>query len=76
MEINAGYPRLDLDEFNSRSACEAGVMISIDTDAHSTAELSEIQFGLTVARRAALTARHILNCQPLKDLRVFLGRKR
>ncbi|HEV8293485.1 MAG TPA: DNA polymerase/3'-5' exonuclease PolX [Tepidisphaeraceae bacterium] len=76
MEINAGYPRLDLDEFNSRSACEAGVMISIDTDAHSTAELCEIQFGLTVARRAALTAKHILNCQPLKDLRTFLGRKR
>jgi DNA polymerase (family 10) len=76
MEINAGYPRLDLDEFNSRSACEAGVMISIDTDAHSTTELSEIQFGLTVARRAGLTAKHILNCQPLKDLRAFLGRKR
>jgi DNA polymerase (family 10) len=76
MEINAGYPRLDLDEFNSRSACEAGVMISIDTDAHSTAELCEIQFGLTVAGRAGLTARHVLNCQPLKDLREFLKKKR
>jgi DNA polymerase (family 10) len=76
MEINAGYPRLDLDEFNSRSAAEAGVTLSIDTDAHSTAELSEIQFGLTVARRAALTSRHILNCLPLKDLRAFLAKKR
>jgi DNA polymerase (family 10) len=76
MEINAGYPRLDLDEFNSRSACEAGVMISIDTDAHSTAELGEIQFGLTVAKRAGLRARDVLNCQSLKDLRDFLKRKR
>jgi DNA polymerase (family 10) len=51
-------------------------MISIDTDAHSTAELCEIQFGLTVARRAALTAKHVLNCQSLNDLREYLRRKR
>jgi DNA polymerase (family 10) len=76
MEINAGYPRLDLDESNSRSAADAGVTLSIDTDAHSTAELCEIQFGLTVARRASLTLKHILNCLPLKDLRAFLARKR
>ncbi len=77
MEINASYPRLDLDENNSRAACEAGVMLSINTDAHSTGELGgEIDMGLIVARRAALTPRHVLNCLPLKDLRAFLARKR
>ncbi len=76
MEINAGYPRLDLDENHARAAIEAGVMLSIDTDAHSTEELDNIPFGLGVARRAWATAAHVLNCMKLADVRAFLKRKR
>jgi DNA polymerase (family 10) len=76
MEINASYPRLDLDEFNARAAIEAGVMLTIDTDAHSTHELENIHFGLSVARRAHATAAHVLNCHKLSRVKEFLARKR
>ena len=46
LEINAGYPRLDLNDTHARAAIEAGVMLSIDTDAHSTEELDSIGWGI------------------------------
>jgi DNA polymerase (family 10) len=76
MEINAGYPRLDLDENHSRAAIEAGVLLSINTDAHSPEGLAEIGFGLSVARRAWATAGNIINCMRIADLKEFLSRKR
>src|SRR5687768_16892896 len=62
LEINAGYPRLDLNEHHARAAAEAGVMLAIDTDAHSATDLCEIEFGLGVARRAALQTKQVINC--------------
>ena len=76
LEINASYPRLDLDEFNARAAAEAGVMISIDTDAHSIGEFDLIPYGISVARRAWLTPKHVLNCQPIAFIRKFVKAKR
>jgi DNA polymerase (family 10) len=76
LEINASYPRLDLDDTNARHAAEAGVMISIDTDAHSTGELDLIPYGISVARRAWLTPARVLNCQPLAAIRKFVKAKR
>ena len=76
LEINASYPRLDLNDVNARHAMEAGVMISIDTDAHSVNELQLIPWGIDVARRAWLTKGHVINCLKLKDLRAFIARKR
>ncbi len=76
MEINAGYPRLDLDEFNARAAIDAGVMLAINTDAHGTEGFDEIDFGLGVARRAWVSAGQVLNCHSLPDLKKFLARKR
>jgi DNA polymerase (family 10) len=55
LEINAGYPRLDLNEQNARAAAAAGVMLSINTDAHSTGELDNMTWGINVARRGWLT---------------------
>jgi DNA polymerase (family X) len=76
LEINAGYPRLDLDEVNSRGAMEAGAMLSINTDAHAVEEFENMPFGLGVARRAWGTKGHVINCMTLKELRRFLNRKR
>ncbi len=76
MEINAGYPRLDLNESNARAAIEAGVMLAIDTDAHSSEGLSEISLGIGVARRAWVTPKNVINCMKLADLRKFIARKR
>jgi DNA polymerase (family 10) len=76
LEINAGYPRLDLNDINARAALEAGCTLCIDTDAHSTDELSDIGFGIDVARRAWATADRVLNCMPIADVKKFIAAKR
>ncbi len=76
MEINAGYPRLDLNELNARAAINAGVVLCINTDAHSTEELSTVNFGVNVARRAWASKANVLNCLSWTQLRDLLQRKR
>ncbi|MGA2498125.1 MAG: DNA polymerase/3'-5' exonuclease PolX [Tepidisphaeraceae bacterium] len=76
MEINASWPRLDLDDVHARAAAAAGAMFAINTDAHATGELEQVRYGLGVARRAALTPDKIVNSRSLAALRDFLGRKR
>lgn len=76
LEINAGYPRLDLNDIHSRGALEAGCMLAIDTDAHSTEELSSLSFGIDVARRAWAPAERVINCMSFANLRKFIARKR
>ena len=76
MEINASWPRLDLDDVHTRAAAAAGVAIAINTDAHGTAELEQMGYGIGVARRAGLTADNAINARSLSGLREFLARKR
>jgi DNA polymerase (family 10) len=76
LEINAGYPRLDLNDIHSRAAIESGCMLAIDTDAHSIEGLSELPFGIDVARRAWVEPRSVVNCMALDELRGFVAKKR
>ena len=76
LEINAGYPRLDLSDIHARAAIAAGCMLSIDTDSHSIEELPSITFGIDVARRAWVEPSQVINCLPFAQLRQFLERKR
>ena len=76
LEINAGYPRLDLNDVHARMALEAGAMLAIDTDAHNTADLSGMTLGLDVARRAWATPDRVINCLTPAALKKFLARKR
>jgi len=76
LEINAGWPRLDLSDVNARVAIESGCMLTIDTDAHSIAGLSEIDLGIITARRAWATPERVLNCQPLEVVRKWVSAKR
>ena len=61
LEINASPFRLDLDDAHTRKAAEMGILISINTDAHSPADLELAEYGVSVARRAWLTAGQVLN---------------
>jgi DNA polymerase (family 10) len=76
MEINAGYPRLDLNETNARAAITAGVMLSINTDAHSPQGFGEMINGINVARRAWVTAKSVINCMSVDALEKFFAAKR
>ncbi len=74
LEINAHYERLDLNDVHARMAADLGVTIVISTDAHNTAGLSMMRFGVAVARRAWLAPGQILNTRPLKDLQSWVKR--
>lgn len=76
LEINAGYPRLDLSEVPARMAAEAGVMLSINTDAHSIDGFTERRWGIGVARRAWITPQQVINCFTLPQLEKWMKRKR
>lgn len=72
MEINSYPERLDLDDVNSRAAMEAGVKLAIATDAHIVGQLDLVSLGVSVARRAWLTKKDVLNAYAFDDLLKFL----
>jgi DNA polymerase (family 10) len=73
MEINASE-RLDLSDVHARMARDAGVLLSIDSDAHSTRMLPNIALGVTSARRAWCGKQNILNAQTPEFLMQWLKR--
>ena len=61
IEINAAPDRRDMNEFHARAAAEAGVMVLIDSDAHSAKNFDLLRYGIATARRAWLTAEQVAN---------------
>lgn len=76
LEINAQPDRLDLDDLHASAAKRAGVRLVLSSDAHSTASLRFMRFGIDQARRAWLTCEDVLNTRGLADLRTTLQRRR
>ncbi len=72
LEINAMPSRLDLKDIHIYRARELGVKLIMGTDAHSTAHLGFMRFGVGVARRGWCQPEHILNTRPLKEILAFL----
>jgi DNA polymerase (family X) len=61
IEINANPRRRDLNEGHARLAADAGVRITVNTDAHQTATLDNMRYGVATARRAGLGPDQIAN---------------
>lgn len=61
LEINAHPARLDLDDVYSRRAKELGIPLSINTDAHSAADMDLVSFGVATARRGWIEPRDVIN---------------
>jgi DNA polymerase (family 10) len=57
-------------------ALKKAVMISINPDAHSIAEIDNIRWGVSAARKAGLTKQMTWNAQPLKKIQQWLDKKR
>jgi DNA polymerase (family 10) len=72
LELNAQPERLDLNDIYCKMAKDMGVMIVISTDAHSTAELNLMRFGIYQARRGWLESDNVLNSRNGKELRELL----
>ncbi len=61
LEINSQPDRLDLRDVHARLAGEAGVLVPVNTDAHSVQALGYAELGVAQARRAWLTKAQVLN---------------
>ena len=68
LEVNGLPSRLDLKGDHVRVVLQAGAKIVINTDAHSTAGLGNIELALGTARRGAATAADVVNTRPLAEL--------
>ncbi|MHC4997349.1 MAG: PHP domain-containing protein, partial [Planctomycetota bacterium] len=62
LEINANDWRLDLRDTHAHAAIEAGVLLAINTDAHSPDHLDHLPYGVLTAQRAWAEKKHIVNC--------------
>jgi DNA polymerase (family 10) len=74
LELNAHPDRLDLSEIHCRMAKEAGVLVSIASDAHRTSDFGYLRFGIGQARRGWLGPQDVLNTRRLSDVRALLRR--
>lgn len=72
LEVNAHPIRLDLSDRDCRMAKEAGVLVSINSDAHSVQELGNLRYGVGQARRGWMEKRDVLNARPLEAVRSLL----
>ncbi len=73
LELNASPHRLDLDDVACAAAKEQGIPIVISTDAHSTAGLDDLRYGVLQARRAGLTKEDVANTRPWGQMKKLIG---
>jgi DNA polymerase (family 10) len=74
LELNAHPERLDLLDTHCHMAKEAGVLVSINSDAHSISDLANLKYGIGQARRGWLEKTDVLNTRPLSEIRKLLKR--
>ena len=72
LELNSYVDRLDLAVPYVREAIEAGVRITIDTDAHDETALGFMRFGVSQARRAWVEKEDVLNCRPWPEFEKYM----
>lgn len=67
VELNANPVRLDLNDIHLLAAKTHGIPVVINTDAHRTLGLSNMQYGIKQARRGCLTPADVANTLPVVD---------
>ncbi|OWY22981.1 DNA polymerase/3'-5' exonuclease PolX [Sphingobacteriales bacterium UPWRP_1] len=72
IEINANPYRLDIDWRWIPYCMEKGALISVNPDAHSTAGIDDVKYGVFAARKGKLTKEYTLNTRtPNEIARIF-----
>lgn len=74
LELNAQPDRLDLNDIHCQMAKEIGIKLAISTDAHNTATLNYMQYGINQARRGWLEPKDVINTHNLSELKKLLRR--
>ncbi|MBI2843212.1 MAG: DNA polymerase/3'-5' exonuclease PolX [Armatimonadetes bacterium] len=76
LEIDGQPDRLDLKDSNARQAAERGAFFAINSDAHATAQLEYMRYGVSTARRGWVEKDRVLNALPVDKLLDRLKAKR
>jgi DNA polymerase (family 10) len=74
LELNAQPSRLDLTDTHCMMAKNEGVLISVNSDAHSIFDFDDLRFGIAQARRGWLEKKDVLNTLPIKQLLSAISR--
>ena len=72
IELNANPHRLDLDWRFCKKPKELGLRLSINPDAHSLEGLSDVGFGVGIARKGWLEKCDVLNTMSVSEMEKFL----
>ena len=72
IEINASPWRLDLDWRHGQKARQAGLLTSINPDAHSVEGIDDIRFGVMIAQKACFEKERVLNSLGLEEFGKWL----
>jgi DNA polymerase (family X) len=72
LEINGQPDRQDLDAPRARRAKALGAPLAVSTDAHSISEFGHMRMAVTIARRAWLEPKDLINCMSVKELGSWL----
>jgi len=75
MEISASPYRLDLDDMHARRAKELGVLLSVNTDAHSEEDYDMLHYGVAIARRAGIMKDDVINTWSTDKLLKWLKKR-
>ena len=73
IEIDGDPARQDLDHTLASRALAAGCVFALDSDAHTTTQLSYAETAIAHARLAGIPADSIVNCWPLDRLLAWLS---
>jgi DNA polymerase (family 10) len=76
VEINASPHRLDIDWRTLRGWLARGSRTSIHPDAHSVRGLTDVEYGVGVARKAGARRDDVLNCLPAEEVGAFFLERR
>jgi len=74
LEVNAHPVRLDLTDTDCQMAKDEGVLVSINSDAHSVLDFENLRYGVGQARRGWLEMSNVMNARSLQSLRPLLKR--
>ncbi len=72
LEINGEPRRLDLPDHLVREAIKNGILLTLGTDAHSSAGMDNMRFAVDVARRGWAEKQNIVNCRGLSSFTKLL----
>jgi DNA polymerase (family 10) len=76
LEINSNPLHLDLDDIRARRAAESGVLLAVNSDAHTLQAMGNLKYGVGTARRAWLTKDHVINAWKPEELTSWLKERK